>query len=98
MWSGTLARWGEEAEREGHGVVRTSRGYDKSAVANAEKQYTVTLNKHELGELMMAVESKRKNYCDDAVHLGRKIERLEQVYRILKRALEQDPADTGKPN
>ena len=39
-----LARWGEEAEREGHGVVRTSRGYDKSAVANAEKQYTVTLN------------------------------------------------------
>jgi hypothetical protein len=70
-------------------------------MASAEKQFTVTLNKHELGELMMAVESKRKNYCDDAVHLGRKIERLEQVYRILKRALEQDsaePADTGKPN
>ena len=97
-----LARWGsEEAELEGRGVVHTPRDYDKRAKANAEKQYTVTLNEHELGELITAVESKRNNYRNDALHLAQKIERLEQVYGILKQALEQEPAepdDTGKSN
>ncbi len=96
-----LARWsGEESEREGRRVVRTSRESDKSVRASVEKQYTVTLNEHELGELMMAVESKRKNYRDEALHLVQEIERLEHVYGILKEALEQgpaEPADTGKP-
>lgn len=94
-----LARWSyEEAEREGPGVVRTPRN---SAMANAEKHYTVTLNEHELGELMMAVESTRNNYRENALHLAQRIERLEQVYGTLKQALELDPeepGDTGKPN
>ncbi|MGB6945681.1 MAG: response regulator [Bryobacteraceae bacterium] len=97
-----LARWSsEEAERERYGVVRTARGYDQSAMASVERHYTVTLNEHELRELMMAVESKRNNYRDDALHLRQKLERLEQVYGILKQALKQDPAepgDTRKPN
>jgi DNA-binding response OmpR family regulator len=94
-----LARWSdEEREREGPGVVRTPRN---SAMANAEKHYTVTLNEHELGELMMAVESTRNNYRENALHLAQRIERLEQVYGTLKQALELDPeepGDTGKPN
>src|SRR5580658_4777256 len=70
---GALARWSsEEAERVGRGIVRSPRRYDNSAKANAEKQHTVSLNEHELGELMMAVESTRNNYCeevDNALHL-----------------------------
>jgi DNA-binding response OmpR family regulator len=97
-----LARWSdEEAERAGRGVVRTPRRCDNSAIANGEKRYTVTLNEHELGELMMAVESTRNNYRENALHLAQRIERLEEVYGTLKEALELDleePGDTGKPN
>jgi len=73
-------------------------------MANAKKQYTVRLNEHELGELMMAVAATRNTYREqagDAPHLGQRIERLEQVYGILKQALELnfvEPGDTGKPN
>ena len=98
---GALARWSdEEAEREGRGVVRT-RGHNNGAMANAEKHYTVTLNEHELGELMMAVESTRNHYRENALHLAQRIERLEQVYGTLKQALKLDPVepgDTGEPN
>ena len=94
-----LARWsGEEAEREGSSVARTPRSSDNSAMANVEKQYTVTLNERELGELFMAVESTRNNYrekVDNALHLGQRIARLEQVYRLLKQALELDPVEPG---
>jgi DNA-binding response OmpR family regulator len=97
-----LARWGEEeAEREGRGVVRAPRRHNNSATPNAEKYYTVTLKEHELGELMMAVESTRNNYRENALHLAQRIEGLEQVRGILKRAIELDPVepgDTGKPN
>jgi DNA-binding response OmpR family regulator len=97
-----LARWGdEEAEREGRGVVRTPRTLDNSPMANAEKYYTVTLNEQELGELIMAVESTRNNYRQNALHLAQRIERLEQVHGTLKQALEVDPVelgDTGKPD
>jgi DNA-binding response OmpR family regulator len=95
-----LARWsGKEVEREGHGVVRTPRRNDQSGMAKVEKQYTVSFSEHELGELMMAVESTRNKYRE--TDLGRRIERLEQVHGILKQALELDlvePGDTGKPN
>jgi DNA-binding response OmpR family regulator len=99
-----LARWSSEsAEREGRGIVQTSRRYDQNATANVEKQYTVSFNEHELGELMMAVESTRNNYrekIDNALQLAQRMERLEQVYGILKQALQLDPvepSDTGKP-
>lgn len=99
-----LARWSSEsAEREGRGIVQTSRRYDQNAMANVEKQYTVSFNEHELGELMMAVESTRNNYrqkIDNALQLAQRMERLEQVYGILKQALQLDPvgpSDTGKP-
>jgi DNA-binding response OmpR family regulator len=99
-----LARWSSEsAEREGPGVMQTSRRYDQNAMANVEKQYTVSFNEHELGELMMAVESTRNNYrqkIDNALQLAQRMERLEQVYGILKQALQLDPvgpSDTGKP-
>jgi DNA-binding response OmpR family regulator len=98
---GALARWSdEEAEREGRGVVRAPR-HNNGAMANPEKHYTVTLNEHELGELMMAVESTRNNYRENALHLAQRIERLEQVYGTLKQALKLDPVepgDTGDPS
>ena len=95
-----VARWSsEEAERRGRGVVRTpSSKNDPTAVENAEKLYTVTLNQRELGELMMAVESTRNNYrekIDNALRLGQRIERLEQVYGTLKRALKLDSEEPG---
>ena len=110
-----LARCSDEkAEREVRGVVRApdwygqsgygQSGYGQSAMLNAEKQYTVSLNEHELGELMMAVESTRNSYrekVDNALNLAPRIEYLEHVYLILKQALEPDPAepgDTRKPN
>lgn len=95
-----LARWSsEEAERESRGVARKPTLHADTALANAEKYYTVTLNEHELAELMMAVESARKSYRDHARHLARKMDRLEQVYGTLKQALELDPVepdDTGE--
>jgi DNA-binding response OmpR family regulator len=82
-----VARWSsEEAGRADHGIART-----QSATANAEKQYTVTLNEYQLGELMMAVEARRNNYCEklvDVLQLRQQIEGLEQVHGILKQALE----------
>jgi DNA-binding response OmpR family regulator len=102
---GALARWsGEEAGRGRRSVVPAPRRFEKAAMANLEKLYTVSLNEHELGDLMTAVESQRDNYrekVDNALHLRQRIERLEQVYGILKQALEPDPVepgDTGKPN
>jgi DNA-binding response OmpR family regulator len=96
-----LARWSdEETERQSRGVARIPRRHDNSAMANVEKHYTVTLNEHELGELMMAVESTRNNYRENALHLAQRIERLEQVYGTLKQALKLDPVepgDTGEP-
>jgi DNA-binding response OmpR family regulator len=88
-----LARWSvEDAEREVHGVVEVPRRYH-CAMPHAEKRYTVTLSEHELGELMMAVES-AQNICRekvyDAPHLSQSIARLEQVYGILKQALALD--------
>jgi len=100
---GALARWsGEVAERKGRGAVRTPRSrYEPSPVASAEKLYTITLNEHELGELMMAVESTRDNCGEQVDNLGQRIEFLEHVYGKLKQVLEPapvEPSDTGKPN
>jgi DNA-binding response OmpR family regulator len=90
-----LARWSdEEPERECPGVARTLR-HNNGVMANAEKHYTVTLNEHELGELMMAVESTRNNYRENALHLAQRIERLEQVHGTLKQALKLDPVEPG---
>ena len=79
--------------------MRTPRRYDQSAMANVEKQYTVTLNEHQLGELMMAVEATRNAYrekVDNALQRGRRIEHLGQAHGILKQAL-RDPVEASDP-
>jgi DNA-binding response OmpR family regulator len=94
-----LTRWSDaEAERQRRGVERAARRYDDSAMANAEKRYTITLNKQELDELKLAVESTRNNYgkkVDNAPPLAQRIERLEQLSGILKQASELDPVERG---
>jgi DNA-binding response OmpR family regulator len=96
---GALARWsGEEAERKGRGVVRVVRTprsrYEPSPVASTEKLYTVTLNEHELGELMRAVESARDNCREQVDNLGQRVECLEHVYGKLKQVLALAPVES----
>jgi hypothetical protein len=70
----------------------------------AAQKYTLSINGEELGTLMLAVESTRNNYrdkVDAAPYLQERIERLEQVYEVLKRALELNvvkAGESGKPN